>query len=66
MGDEYLLEREIVSLSESRRAESMWTRTTLRDAQSEEVVATQLLNSAVMKAPYDGYEAEREALLAGA
>jgi hypothetical protein len=66
VGDEYLLEREIVALSESRRAESMWVRTTFRDAKTEEVVATQLLNSASMKASYEGYEAEREALLASA
>ena len=66
VGDAYLLEREIVALSESRRAESMWTRTTIRDAGTEDVIALQLLNSAVMKASYEGYEAEREALIAGA
>lgn len=62
VGDEYLIEREIVALSESRRAESLWIRSTVRDAGSEEVVATTLLNSAVMKASYPDYEEERAAL----
>lgn len=59
VGREYLVEREVVALSESRRAESMWVRSTLREAEGEDVVATMLLNSAMMKASYPNYEAER-------
>lgn len=58
----YVLEREIIALSESRRVESYWVRTTVREASSEKTVATTLLNSAVMKASYPDYEAERAAL----
>lgn len=64
VGEDYLLDREVIALSESRRAETMWIKTTIRDAKTETVVAEQTLNSAAMKASYDGYEAEREALLA--
>lgn len=62
VGEAYLLEREIVALSESRRAESYWIRTTVREAGSQKPVATTLLNSAVMKASYPRYEEERAAL----
>ncbi len=61
VGEEYRLEREVVALSESRRAESMWVRTSVSEAASGTLVATTLLNSAVMKASYPDYEAEREA-----
>jgi hypothetical protein len=57
--EEYLLDREVILLSESRRAESHWVRTTVREAKSEKVVATTLLNSAFMKASYPRYEQER-------
>ncbi|MCH8813975.1 MAG: hypothetical protein IH957_02595 [Chloroflexi bacterium] len=62
VGDEYLLEREVVALSESRRAESSWVRTSVREAKSERLVATTLLNSAVLKASYANYEEERAGL----
>jgi hypothetical protein len=58
----YLLEREVVALSESRRVESSWVRTSVREANSERLVATTLLNSAVFKASYPNYEEERSAL----
>lgn len=62
VGEEYAVEREIVALSESRRAESIWVRSQVREAASGRLVATTLLNSAVMKASYPDYEAERRAL----
>ena len=62
VGRDYLIDREVVALSESRRAETMWVRSTIRDAESGDVVASQLLNSASMKASYPDYEVEREAL----
>jgi hypothetical protein len=57
--EHYLLEREIVALSESRRVESSWIRTSVKEERSGKLVATTLLNSAVLKASYPSYEAER-------
>ena len=62
VGEPYLLEREVIMLSESRRVESSWVRTSVREAKSERLVATMLLNGAVMKASYPNYEQERAAL----
>ena len=61
VGEEYRLDREVILLSESRRAESHWVRTTVREATSDRLVATTLLNSAFMKASYPRYEEERAA-----
>jgi len=61
VGEEYLLEREVVALSESRRVESSWVRTSVRAAESGKLVATTLLNSAVLKASYPRYETEANA-----
>lgn len=55
----YTLVREIVGLSQSRRTESYWTRTTLRDADTERPVAEVLLHSGVFKESYAGYPADR-------
>lgn len=62
VGEQYLLEREVVALSESRRVESSWVRTSVREATSGRLVATTLLNSAVFKESYPNYEKERAAL----
>lgn len=62
VGEDYLLEREVIGLSESRRVESSWVRTSIREAASERLVATTLLNSAVIKASYPSYDEERAAL----
>jgi hypothetical protein len=62
VGEPYLLEREVVALSESRRVESSWVRTSVREEKSGRLVATTLLNSAVMKASYPDYEREKAAL----
>jgi hypothetical protein len=55
----YTLVREIVGLSQSRRTESYWTRTTLSDAESGRPVAEVLLHSGVFKQSYAGYPADR-------
>jgi hypothetical protein len=58
----YKLEREIIALSESRRTESMWIKTSVFDAQTNVLVAETILNSATMKDSYAEYEAEAKAL----
>lgn len=55
----YLVEREIVGLSQSRRVESYWTRTTLTDEATGEHAATVLLHSGVFKDSYPDYPADR-------
>lgn len=54
-GQTYTLEREIVGLSQSRRTESYWTRTTLTDVDSGRPAAEVLLHSGVFKESYPGY-----------
>jgi hypothetical protein len=54
----YRLEREIVTLSESRRVESYWIQTRVYDEESNELVAECLLNHATVKSSYANYEAE--------
>lgn len=54
VGEEYTMDKEIVAISDSRRTESNWTRTTIRN-KAGEVVATTLLNSATMKESYAKY-----------
>jgi len=58
----YKLEREIIALSESRRTESMWIKTSVFDAQTNVLAAETILNSATMKDSYAEYEAEAKAL----
>lgn len=57
--EEYVLRREIVALSESRRTESYWTRTKIFDATGQRQVAEMLLNLATVKLSYADYEAKR-------
>lgn len=60
---DYELEREIIALSESARTESVWVRTRVYDATtSRTLVAEMILNGAVMKASYPGYESEARKL----
>jgi hypothetical protein len=61
VGEDYLLRREVVALSESKRTESYWLRTRIFDSTGERQVAEMLLNHAVMKHSYANYEAERAA-----
>ncbi len=62
VGHAYKLEREIIALSESRRTESMWIKTSIFEAQTDELVAETILNSATMKGSYANYEAEAKKL----
>ena len=55
VGEDYVLRREIVALSDSKRTESYWTRTRIFDAKGERQVAEMLLNHAVLKESYAGY-----------
>ena len=56
---DYRIKREIVGLSQSRRTESYWTRTTLTDASNDKVAAVVLLHSGVFKESYAGYPKDR-------
>ncbi len=62
VGRPYEIAREIVALSDSRRTESYWLRTTIRDPGNGPVRAITLLNSAVLKESYPDYHAELEAM----
>ncbi len=62
VGHPYELEREIVALSESKRTESMWVRTTAYDGQTGDRVAEMILNSATLKNSYAKYDEEAKAL----
>ncbi|MBO0730302.1 MAG: hypothetical protein J2P57_13665 [Acidimicrobiaceae bacterium] len=53
---EYRLEAEVVGLSQSRRTESYWVRTTIREG--DRAVAAVLLHSGVFKQSYPEYPAE--------
>jgi hypothetical protein len=55
VGEDYVLRREIVALSASKRTESYWTRTRIFDATGTRQVAEMLLNHAVLKDSYAGY-----------
>ena len=59
VGETYVLRREIVALSESRRVENYWVRTRIFDASGEKQVAEVLLNQGMMKASYPGYPEDR-------
>jgi hypothetical protein len=58
VGEEYRVDAEIVGLSESKRTESYWTLTTLRDRDND-VKAQILLHSGVFKASYAEYPRDR-------
>lgn len=65
VGRAYEISREIVRLSDSRRTESYWLRSTIRDPGQGPVRAIALLNSAVLKNSYPHYEAELATAKAG-
>lgn len=58
----YKLKREIIALSESRRTESNWVRTSVFDAVTDQLVAEVVLNSATLKDSYANYAEQAEAL----
>lgn len=62
VGHPYKLEREIIALSESRRTESNWIKTSVFDAESGVLCAEVILNSATMKDSYEKYEEDAKAL----
>ncbi len=55
--ENYLIRREIVALSESRRSESYWIKTSIFDASGVGLKAEMLLNHATLKDSYPGYAA---------
>ena len=55
---EYDITREVLAFSGSRRTESMWVRSILYQAGTEQVVATMLLNMATLKQSYQRYDAD--------
>ena len=57
VGEDYLIRREIVALSQSRRTESFWVRTKIFDAAGKTLKAEMLLNHASLKQSYAGYDA---------
>ena len=54
-GVDYRVEREVVGLSQSRRVESYWVRSTLVDVSSDTPAAVVLLHSGVFKDSYPDY-----------
>jgi hypothetical protein len=61
VGEDYLIRREIIALSESKRTESYWVRTRIYDAGGETLKAEMLLNHAILKHSYANYEDEASA-----
>jgi hypothetical protein len=61
VGEDYLIRREVVALSESKRTESYWVRTRIFDAGGRRFKAEMLLNHATLKQSLAGYEALRNA-----
>ncbi|HEY2483458.1 MAG TPA: hypothetical protein VGI30_14870 [Caulobacteraceae bacterium] len=55
VGEDYVIRREIVALSESRRTESYWVRSRIFDAVGEHLLAEMLLNHATLRDSYAGY-----------
>ena len=58
----YQLEREIIALSESRRTESNWIKTSVYDSATRDLVAEVILNSATLKDSYAKYAEDAAAL----
>lgn len=59
VGEDYVIRREIVALSESKRTESYWVKTRIFDASGERLKAEMLLNHASLKYSYAGYDEAR-------
>lgn len=57
VGEDYVVRREIVALSQSKRTESYWVRTRLFDATGRTLKAEVLLNHATLKDSFAGYAA---------
>jgi len=59
VGEDYVIRREIVALSESKRVESYWVKTRIYDSAGATLKAEMLLNHASLKDSYAGYDAAR-------
>lgn len=57
VGEEYVIRREIIALSDSKRTESYWVKTRIYDTAGERLKAEMLLNHATLKHSYAGYAA---------
>jgi len=55
VGRPYRLDHQVVGIGQSRRVESWWTETTVRDAETDQHAATVLLHQGVFKASYADY-----------
>lgn len=62
VGQNYRLEKEVIGLGESPRTESVWVKCSIVDAESDELVATTVLNVGYLKQSYANYEAEAVAI----
>ena len=62
---DYEIVREVVALSGSRRTESLWVKTSVYAPGSDRLLATMLLNSAILKDSYAPYAKEHRALYPG-
>ncbi len=58
VGEDYLIRREIIALSESKRTESYWVKTRIFDAAGKTLKAEMLLNHASLKHSFAGYEGQ--------
>lgn len=70
VSEDYEIEREVIALSESRRTESTWVKSSIRrpsgtGSGSGELVAEMILNSATLKHSYEKYEEELAELAGG-
>jgi hypothetical protein len=61
VGESYLIRREVVALSESKRTESYWVRTRIFDEAGERIKAEMLLNHATLKQSLANYDVLRNA-----
>jgi hypothetical protein len=59
VGEQYVLDREVLAVGQSRRVESHWVETKVSSAATSAHVATVLLHSGVFKASYAGYPSDR-------
>ncbi|MCW0199438.1 hypothetical protein [Sphingopyxis sp.] len=62
VGESYEIEREAIALTGSRRTESLWIRTRVYRPGEDRLLATMLLNQAIMKDSFAGYEEEHARL----
>ena len=59
VGERYVVEREAIALSESQRTESFWTKTLIRQEKSGKIIASTVLNHALVKDSFPGYKEEK-------